>query len=115
MKTGQLFTLYTRDAATQAIKAARVLLFLREGTGYGRAGSLFWSHTNTLTEIPSQKLLLHMILDMRCGKLSPLFLSDQMTSKVQDNRCFTLRTASLELNLEAASHEQREVWWKGIL
>ncbi len=115
MKTGQSFLLWQRDSNTFAVSSRRVLLFLREGPSYGRAGTLCWSVTHTLTEMPNQRLPLHLLVDMRCGKLSDVFLHDSLSTKVHDSRCFTLRTSSIELNLEAQSHADRELWWRGIL
>jgi hypothetical protein len=65
--------------------------------------------------MPAQKLPLHLLVDMRCGKLSDVLTHEALAQRVHDSRCFTLRTNAIELNVEAPTQEQRDLWWKGIL
>ena len=115
MRGGSDFDLYYGDA-NGSVSCARVHLFLSNGNPatYGRSGCLFWSSPGSHTESSQRRFPLHTIIDMRLRKQTSI-LKSAAANAAPDDRCFSLRSSTAELNLAADTHAEREDWWRGIL
>ena len=131
LRYGSELTLHsfaTSDRTT--VLSRRIFLFLRDTptVQYGKAGTLHWTyipHSTPATqyattpqarlELDSQRLPLHTLTDLRSAKQTDVFRSQALKGLVE-SVCFSLSSNSgVEMNLSAASVDEKDRWWKGIM
>lgn len=115
MRKGALFYMYDIEPqGTTTIKEVAVW-YDCQNIAYPGHGLLYWDEPNRMCDSANCRTFLRLdtIMEMTSGKQTKVF-SSRMGSKADDNRCFSLHSPDVVLNLEADTKETRLEWLNAV-
>lgn len=112
MRGGGNFVLYETDAAG-SITLNEVTLFYDTPPSGPEVGRLYWCAKGLKDQMHEQSIQVDHICEMTSGRQTKTFVS-LIGSKADAEKCFSLHTPNIVLNLEAPTKDIRSTWLNAI-
>jgi hypothetical protein len=110
IKSRRFMYYYIQGDSDRVEKRAISLFYEPDGN---KLGSLYWCEPNQRVLNEATKLPVNRISDVFLGKQTPV-MAQAIVSSAPADRCLTVATARLQLNLEAESAHERDLWLTGF-